>query len=65
MCIRDRLLTSLISALPEIITAIVAAIPQIIDGLVTAILGSIPQIIEAGVNLPVSYTHLDVYKRQV
>ena len=33
-------MTSLVSALPEIITAIVAAIPQIIDGLVTAILGS-------------------------
>ena len=31
-----------------------AAIPQIIDGLVTAILGSIPQIIDAGVKLLIS-----------
>jgi len=48
------LLTSLVAALPDIITAIVAAIPQIIDGLIKAILGSIPQIVQAGIDLLVS-----------
>ena len=48
------LLTSLVSALPQIINAVVAAIPQIINGLITAIIGSIPQIVQAGIDLLVS-----------
>ena len=49
-----QLLTSLVAALPDIITAIVAAIPQIIEGIITAVLNSIPQIIQAGIDLLVS-----------
>lgn len=45
------LLTSLVTALPQIINTIVAAIPQIIDNLITAIIGSIPQIVQAGISL--------------
>ena len=47
-------LTSLVAALPEIITAIVEAIPQIIEGIITAVLEAIPQIIQAGIDLLVS-----------
>ena len=49
-----QLLTSLVAALPEIITAIVEAIPQIIEGIITAVLEAIPQIIQAGIDLLVS-----------
>ena len=45
---------SLIQALPQIITTIVAAVPQIITGIVNALINSIPQIIQAGVELLVS-----------
>ena len=49
-----QLLTSLVTALPEIITAIVEAIPKIIDGIITAVLNAIPQIIQAGIDLLIS-----------
>ena len=49
-----RLLVSLIQNLPTIITTIVGAIPQIISSLVNALINSIPQIIQAGVQLFVS-----------
>lgn len=48
------LLTSLVTALPEIINTVVEAIPQIINGLITAVIGSIPQMIQAGIDLLVS-----------
>ena len=46
-----QLLTSLVEALPQIITAIVAAIPKIIDNIISAVLSAIPQIIQAGIDL--------------
>ncbi|WKB36396.1 hypothetical protein QS257_04560 [Terrilactibacillus sp. S3-3] len=48
------MLTSLVTALPTIITAIVKAIPQIIDSIISAVIGSIPMIIDAGIRLLVS-----------
>lgn len=48
------LLTSLVTALPEIITAIVEAIPKIIDGIINAVLNAIPLIIQAGIDLLIS-----------
>ena len=49
-----QLLTSLVTALPEIITAIVEAIPKIIDGIINAVLNAIPLIIQAGIDLLIS-----------
>jgi phage-related protein len=49
-----NLLIALIQNLPLIITTVVAAIPKIITSLVNAIIGSIPQIIQAGIQLLVS-----------
>ena len=43
------MLTSLVSALPDIIATIVEVLPQIIEGIITALMEGLPLIIQAGI----------------